>query len=213
MQQNAIMNLYTLNYNKCSMILNGSAWVFLNLKKPTTKCAKWCVMEHWKAILTAALKCNKCIVYVVQTLRYVLLSISIGSALLKKYFFENVFSFGSTLLVLLITWWVSYELLSLRDWVHRQFVVGSVLLNFLSLCIALCCVFLFSLSWYCVLLDQFCQCLWIVNSWLPHRFTYLLHSDDHQIHLNIYKNPRSHLHKFQDNIVYCHSAMNMPLNN
>jgi hypothetical protein len=46
-------------------------------------------MEHWKAILTAALKCNNCIVYVVQTLRYVLPSISIGSALLKIYFLEN----------------------------------------------------------------------------------------------------------------------------
>ena len=36
MQQNAIMNLYTLSYNKCSMILNGSAQVLLNLKKKTT---------------------------------------------------------------------------------------------------------------------------------------------------------------------------------
>jgi hypothetical protein len=44
----------------------------------------------------------------------------------------------------------------------------------------LCCTFLFSLSASCVLCAQFCQCLWLVNSWLSFWFSlkfikYIMH--------------------------------------
>ena len=56
------------------------------------------------------------------------------------------------------------------SWVHPRCLVESVLLIFLVFCVVLW-FFLLCLSSSCILCVQLFQCLWIVHSWLPLRFS------------------------------------------